>query len=121
MRQKGEKARARRPDGKKATRPEQEDQKARRQLNEMSLNGNEQNEFILHGPPLAASSERKAAMGQAGRAKPSPAPIPAGGWLFPHPPPLIFGFFLGSAGNRPNLEILGSLEIATAPSPPAKN
>jgi hypothetical protein len=119
MRQKGEKARARRPDGKKATRPEQEDQKARRQLNEMSLNGNEQNEFLL-GPPLVASSERKAAMGQAGRAKPSPAPIPAGGWLFPPPPPLILGFFLGSAGNRPNLEILGSLEIATGRPPPPR-
>ena len=67
------------PCGKKATRPEQEDQKARQQLDEMSLNANdEQNNFF---------------------------------------PPLFLRFSLGLAGNRPNIEILGFLEIAAGHPP----
>ena len=65
---------------------------------------------------LVASSERKAAMGQAGRAKPSPAPIPAWGRLV-RPNALNLGFSLGLAGNRPNIEILGFLEIAAGHLP----
>jgi hypothetical protein len=70
------------PCGKKATRPEQADQKARQQLDEMSPNANdEQNHFFCMGRLVASSGCKAARGGQCVQSQAQLQAQLARGWL----------------------------------------